>query len=85
MHKLVEPVVLTPRQYEIIMLISKGWYNKKIARELEITVRVVRSHLKFARDKNGAVTTGQLMYWIGQRGVVSSDERGKHMKQLNVA
>ena len=81
----MEPVVLTPRQYEIIMLISKGWHNKKIAKGLGIAVRVVHNHLKLARDKNGAVTTGQLMYWIGQRGVVSSDDRGKHMKQLSAA
>jgi DNA-binding NarL/FixJ family response regulator len=52
--------LLTPRQYEIAVLISKGLCNKRIARELCISVGVVKLHLHRAYRKAGVRGRTQL-------------------------
>ncbi len=43
---LAEKFGLTPRQLEILVLVSKGLSNKEIARALSISPETVKSHLK---------------------------------------
>ena len=52
--------LLTPREYEIAVLISKGLCNKRIARELCISVGVVKLHLHRAYRKAGVRGRTQL-------------------------
>jgi DNA-binding NarL/FixJ family response regulator len=42
---------LTPRQMEVLRLAAKGWKNARIARELGIEERTVRSHLEQVFDE----------------------------------
>ena len=52
--------LLTPREYEIAVLVSKGLCNKRIARELCISVGVVKLHLHRAYRKAGVRGRTQL-------------------------
>jgi len=42
---------LTPREYEIVDLVAKGYHSKEIAVELNITVPTVRTHLHNIYEK----------------------------------
>lgn len=46
-------MLLTPREYEIAVLVSKGLCNKRIARELCLSVGVVKLHLHRSYQKLG--------------------------------
>lgn len=53
---------LTNRETQILILITKGYLNKEIAKELSISVRTVHTHLRkiylklCARNRSNAVT-----------------------------
>lgn len=44
---------LTPRETEIVLLIRKGYKNRRIAGELYISEKTVESHLQHIYDKTG--------------------------------
>jgi len=46
-----QPVHLTPREKELLTLISKGYSNKEIAGELTLTVETIRTYLKTIYEK----------------------------------
>lgn len=58
-----EGVQLTPRQREVIELISEGMSNKKIAAELHISVHTVKSHIRHIMKKLGLNTRLQISAW----------------------
>jgi DNA-binding NarL/FixJ family response regulator len=43
--------MLTPRQKEVAERVAKGWPNKRIARELDISPNTVARHIKDAAAK----------------------------------
>lgn len=47
------PDVLTPREQEVVMLVTKGLSDKQVANLLEIGFTTVRTHLKNAMQKMG--------------------------------
>jgi two-component system nitrate/nitrite response regulator NarL len=56
-------VHLTPRQREVIDLISEGMSNKKIAAELHISVHTVKSHIRYIMKKLELNTRLQIAAW----------------------
>jgi DNA-binding NarL/FixJ family response regulator len=58
-----EGVQLTPRQREVIELISEGMSNKKIAAELHISVHTVKSHIRHIMKKLDLNTRLQISAW----------------------
>lgn len=52
---------LTEREIEIINYISKGYTNKQIAKELDISVRTVETHRYNLKSKTLATSTSQLV------------------------
>jgi two-component system, NarL family, nitrate/nitrite response regulator NarL len=61
--KEVDGVHLTPRQREVIDLISEGMSNKKIAAELHISVHTVKSHIRYIMKKLELNTRLQIAAW----------------------
>jgi two-component system, NarL family, nitrate/nitrite response regulator NarL len=62
---------LTPREEEILALISKGYSNKLIARELDLTVGTVKVHVKHLLKKLGLKTRVEAAVWA-----INSQVRG---------
>jgi DNA-binding NarL/FixJ family response regulator len=58
-----EGVQLTPRQREVIELISEGMSNKKIAADLHISVHTVKSHIRHIMKKLDRNTRLQISAW----------------------
>jgi DNA-binding NarL/FixJ family response regulator len=50
----------TPRELEIVRLLIKGYCNKEIARQLDISVHTVEFHLKHVYQKLGASGRGDV-------------------------
>ncbi|MFH2034913.1 MAG: response regulator transcription factor [Candidatus Zixiibacteriota bacterium] len=50
-NRLLKAVKLTSREHEVVNLISRGLSNKDIARELNIAVHTVKSHVHNTLDK----------------------------------
>lgn len=59
--------ILTPREIEIAQLIGKGASNKRIARQLAITERTVKSHLTMIFRKTGADDRVKLALFVSRR------------------
>ncbi len=62
---------LTPREDEILGLIAKGYSNKLIARELDLTVGTVKVHVKHLLKKLGLKTRVEAAVWA-----INSQVRG---------
>lgn len=61
---------LTNRESEVIQLLSKGFTNKEIARELVITERTVKFHVSSILGKLGAGNRTEAVSIAAQRGLV---------------
>lgn len=51
---------LTPREIKILELLSFGWSNDEIARELEIKVKTVKNYVQSILNKTGARSRSQV-------------------------
>ena len=71
------PILLTPRQSEIIALKIKGATCGEISKQLGVSLTTARKQMQNARDVNGARNNDQLIYWYAKRGYVVRDLRGK--------
>ena len=54
---------LTPREQQILALISKGWSNKLIARDLDLAVGTVKVHVKHILKKLRLKTRVEAAVW----------------------
>lgn len=61
------PQLLTPRELEIVRLISTGLSNKEIARRLNIGVTTTKSHVHNALGKLNVQRRGQVALWMQSR------------------
>jgi two-component system nitrate/nitrite response regulator NarL len=66
-----EQAGLTPREEEILALIARGYSNKLIARELELTVGTVKVHVKHILKKLALKTRVEAAVWA-----INSQVRG---------
>jgi HD-GYP domain-containing protein (c-di-GMP phosphodiesterase class II) len=67
------PAGLTPRESEVLALLSTGMPNKSIARELRISPKTVSNHIERVYSKLGVSNrTGAAMYAM-QYGIVGSE------------
>jgi DNA-binding NarL/FixJ family response regulator len=55
-----EPVPLTDREREIVMLIGEGLSNRAVAERLTLSVRTVESHIYRAMSKTGTISRDEL-------------------------
>lgn len=68
-HMPAGPVNLTPRELEILALLSQGFSNKQIADRLCITESTVKTHLHALLSKSGARNRAELAAWAIRSGI----------------
>jgi DNA-binding NarL/FixJ family response regulator len=64
---------LTPREEQVLKLISGGCSNQEIATKLEIAEKTVRIHVSSVLEKLGARDRTQAAIYAIQRGFVHLD------------
>lgn len=64
---------LTPREMDVLLLISEGLDNKSISARLHIALGTVKSHVKAVLDKLDASSRTQAAATAHQRGLVRSN------------
>ncbi|WP_308127676.1 helix-turn-helix transcriptional regulator [Gordonia paraffinivorans] len=67
------PAGLTPRELDVVGLVSRGWPNDEIANALGISVRTARSHVESALIKVGVSNRTALARAAWERGLDSWD------------
>ena len=58
---------LTPREREVLRLIARGYAYKEVARDLEISVKTVESHVSSVLRKLQLSSRHQLARWANER------------------
>ncbi|MGA9489688.1 MAG: LuxR C-terminal-related transcriptional regulator [Mycobacterium sp.] len=62
-----EPVPLTDREREIVMLIGEGLSNRAVAERLTLSVRTVESHIYRAMSRTGTISRDELAALLPHR------------------
>ena len=57
----ISPIRLSVRECEVVLFLSHGASYSRTAKELDISVETVKSHIKQAKQKLGAKTTSHLI------------------------
>ena len=60
---------LTEREIDVLRLLARGWDNHRIGKELHISERTVRFHLRNIYDKIGAQTRSEAAVWAVHQGL----------------
>jgi DNA-binding NarL/FixJ family response regulator len=67
---------LSPREREILALLSEGLGNSEIAERLSISDKTVRNHVSNLFDKLGVWTRAQAIVFAGDRGFAAAPQSG---------
>jgi DNA-binding NarL/FixJ family response regulator len=71
--RLGEDVGLSPREVEILALITQGLSNQQIAERLFLTINTLKTHIRGAYRKIGATSRAQAVAWALQHGFAPPD------------
>jgi len=69
---------LTARENTVLDLVASGLCNKSIARELDISVGTVKSHVRSVLTKLSATSRVQAVYYAQTRGLIAPHHRPRH-------
>jgi DNA-binding NarL/FixJ family response regulator len=61
LREAAEPLLLTPREREIVMLVGEGLANRAVADRLSVSVRTVECHVYQAMAKTGSPKTSKIL------------------------
>lgn len=64
--------LLTPREFEVMQLITTGMLNKQIAGELGIAEKTVKVHRSRVMQKLGIVSVAELVRFVQKAGLANS-------------
>jgi DNA-binding CsgD family transcriptional regulator len=64
--------VLTPREEEVAVLVSRGLTNRQIASELSISEHTVATHVTKILKRLGLSSRSRLSAWVAERGLPQS-------------
>ncbi len=64
------PVVLTPREQEVLTLLARGLANKAMALQLGITEHTVKTHVAAVYDKLGATNRAEAVVAAARQGLI---------------
>ena len=70
MPRPISPTRLSLREIEVVLFISHGATGAQIAKELGISTETVKSHLKRAKAKLGAINTPHLVRRVFENGYI---------------
>jgi DNA-binding NarL/FixJ family response regulator len=62
---------LTPRETHVVALIAAGVPNKEIARQLELSMNTVKSHIRTAYRSMGVTSRTQAVLWAVDHGITA--------------
>jgi DNA-binding NarL/FixJ family response regulator len=62
---------LTPRETHVVALIAAGAPNKEIARQLELSMNTVKSHIRTAYRAMGVSSRTQAVLWAVDHGITA--------------
>lgn len=69
-----QDVGLSPREVEILSLITQGLSNQLIVERLHLTINTLKSHIRSIYRKIGATSRSQAVAWAMQHGFAPPDE-----------
>jgi len=69
-NEMVHFSALTEREMDIVVLLSRGYTNKKMAEKLHLSKYTVETHRRNLMKKLKLKTSGQLIYFAVQQGLV---------------
>ena len=72
-HKPSE-LILSPREIEVAVLLSKGYINKEVADRLDISLATVISHRKNIMDKLHARSLADIIVYVVMNGLADVSE-----------
>ena len=72
-HKPSE-LILSPREIEVALLLSKGCINKEVADRLNISLATVISHRKNIMDKLHARSLADIIVYVVMNGLADVSE-----------
>jgi DNA-binding NarL/FixJ family response regulator len=58
------PAGLTQREWDVALLVTRGWSNRQIAEELVISERTVDTHVSHMLRKLGLISRAQIAAWV---------------------
>ena len=64
---------LTPREAEVVALITMGLDNNSVARETHLSINSVKSHIRSAYRKMGVTSRSQAVLWGVRHGFLAAD------------
>ena len=67
-------MLLTPRETEVAVLLSKGFINKEVADRLNINLTTVISHRKNIMDKLHARSLADIIVYVVMNGLAEVSE-----------
>jgi non-specific serine/threonine protein kinase len=62
-----ESTELTPREWEVAMLVARGCFNRQIADQLVVSERTVDTHVSHILRKLHLVSRAQIAAWVVER------------------
>jgi DNA-binding NarL/FixJ family response regulator len=72
--KRIAGIPLSPREIEVLKLISQEYSNPEIAEKLFISIRTVDTHRRNLLEKLGVKNTAGLVKYAIQKGLIEQDE-----------
>ena len=67
---------LSPREVEVLALVTQGMSNQEIADRLFLTINTLKSHIRQAYKKIGVASRAQAVAWCMQHGFAPPDPKG---------
>lgn len=64
---------LTQRELEILELVTKGWSNEEIAKQLFISKHTVKMHISIILQKMGVRNRCEAAFLIGKENILKMD------------
>ena len=74
-HRLGQDVGLTPREVDVLALITQGLSNQEIAEQSYLSINSVKTYIRSAYRRIGVTSRSQAVVWCLQHGFASDAER----------